>query len=81
MYQIFKNEPVLVALGIEVFAAQVFSTILSICYMTNLKGSLPMETERAIWTGRVRYVFEKFVLLTNYASDFVLFPSKSFIRS
>jgi len=50
---LFRRVPTLGALSVEVLTFQSMSAILNIAMVTQLKNTMPLDTDRAAWTGRL----------------------------
>jgi len=54
-YTLFQKEPILGALLFEALSFQSLATIGNICLMKKLKDDIVSDSERASWSGKVRY--------------------------
>ena len=53
---LFRRVPVLKALFIEILAGQGLATLLNVCFVTKLSESIPDDSLRAGWMGKVRSI-------------------------
>ena len=51
--KLFGRVPVLKALFVEILAGQGLATLLNVCFVTKLSETLPDDSERAGWMGKV----------------------------
>ena len=51
--KLFRRVPVLKALFMEILAGQGLATLLNVCFVTKLSETLPDDSERAGWMGKV----------------------------
>ena len=50
---LFGRVPILKALFIEILSGQGLATLLNVCFVTKLSESLPDDSQRAGWMGKV----------------------------
>ena len=50
--QLFQRVPTLAALFVEVISFQSLSTVLNVCFVRQLKEQIPLDTDRASYTGK-----------------------------
>jgi ATP:ADP antiporter, AAA family len=67
---LFRRVPTLAALFGEVVSFQSLSTVLNVCFVRQLKESLPLDTDRASFTGRLYAYVNGMAGLT----QFILLP-------
>ena len=51
--KLFGRVPVLKSLFLEILACQGLSTLLNVCFVTKLSQSMPDDSKRAGWMGKV----------------------------
>jgi ATP/ADP translocase len=68
--QLFQRVPTLKALFCEVLSFQSMSTILNVCFVSELKATITDDIQRAAWTGR----FYSSVNAVSAAFQFILMP-------
>ena len=74
---LFRRVPVLAALFGEVVAFQSLSTILNVCFVRQLKETIPLDTERASFTGRFYALINGLSCLMQF---FVLPAARKFLE-
>jgi ATP/ADP translocase len=67
---LFQTVPALAALFCEVISFQSLSTVLNICFVRKLKESMPLDTDRASFTGR----FYAYINATSGLMQFFVLP-------